>query len=389
MISPDLSRFEFARHLTGAELSPEHSANFQRLIKDLRYGGQFQLLIVEFNDWNVREDLIRYIDKVLEQAGMTAGRVELNSADYPNVATMEAELVRLAVSHSVVHLIGGESWFNDTRLDNFNLRREAIAQSLAVRLVLWLDAATVRRFAQLAPDWWAWRGGVFSFCVSHLGLPAKFPTPQLGPIDNRSLAKRSRRISELRTFLDSDPPPPDELALPLWDELAGLYYDLGVWDQALSIRKGKQLPISERLCNMRYDVREKAVTLGKIAGILHARGQLDEALSILTQEQLPIYDRTGDVRGKSVTLFEIGLIELKQNKAEQGFKNIAEAYRLLETTHYADGLVAVGVPYGKMLCEQGNLNQGLKVLKTAHDNAINLGQSDWVKNIAELMQSFA
>jgi len=549
VISPDLSRFEFARHLTGAELPPEHSADFQRLIKDLRYGGEFQLLIVEFNDWNVREDLIRYIDKVLEQTGMTAGRIELNSAAYPNVATVEAELVRLAVSHSVVHFIGGESWFNDTRLDNFNLRREAIAQSLALRLLLWLDETTVRRFAQHAPDWWAWRGGVFSFCVMHRAIPIESPTPQLGPIDTRSLAKRSRRISELHAFLNTEPPPPDEIALPLWGELAGLYFRLGEWDKALHIRTEEQLPVYERLGDVRQkaitlgkiadimrarglldealrihteellpvfdrlgDVRSKAVTLGNIADIMRARGQLDEALRIRTEEQLPVYEqlgdvrskaitlgkiadimqtrglldealrihteeqlpvyerlgdvrlkaitlgriadirqargqwdealrirteeqlpvyerlgdvrsraiilgkiadimeargqwgeslrirtedelpvyeRLGDVRSKAMTLFQIAGIKLKQDQPAEAFEHLAEAHRLVEDAHYADVLTLVGEEYGKMLCEQGELEQGLNVLETAQKAALQLGQSERAKRIGELMQSFA
>ena len=508
MISTDLSRFEFARHLTGAELLPEHSADFQRLIKDLRYGGEFQLLIVEFNDWNVREDLIRYIVKVLEQTGMTEGRIELNSEAFPDVATLEAELIRLAVSHGVVHLIGGESWFNDTRLDNFNLRREAIAQSLALRLLLWLDETTVRRFAQLAPDWWAWRGGVFCFCVSHHGIPAESPTPQLDPIDNRSLAKRSRRIGELHAFLNTEPPPPDELAGPLWDELAGLYFRLGEWDKALHIRTEEQLPVYERLGDVRSkavtkgkiadilqargqidealrirteeelpvyerlgdvrskavtqvkiadilqargkldealriltgdvlpvferlgdvrskaatqikiadilqargkldealriltdelltvferlgDVRSKAVTQGRIADILQARGKLDEALRIRTEEQLPVYERLGDVREKAVALFKIAQIETQQNQPELAVEHLATAFQLIEATHYSDGLAAVGEVYGKMLCEKGEQEQGLKVLGTAHKAALQLGQSERAKRIAELMQSFA
>jgi esterase/lipase superfamily enzyme len=39
-----------------------------------------------------------------------------------------------------------------------------------------------------------------------------------------------------------------------------------------------------------------AVALGKIADILQARGQLDEALKIRNEEQLPVYERLGDVR---------------------------------------------------------------------------------------------
>ena len=52
------------------------------------------------------------------------------------------------------------------------------------------------------------------------------------------------------------------------------------------------MPTYERL----GDVRSWAVTLGQIADVLQARGQLDEALRIRQEEELPIYERLGDVR---------------------------------------------------------------------------------------------
>ncbi|MFD2233224.1 CHAT domain-containing protein, partial [Phaeospirillum tilakii] len=46
------------------------------------------------------------------------------------------------------------------------------------------------------------------------------------------------------------------------------------------------------------DVRSRAVTMGKIADILQARGELDAALKIRQEEELPVYDRLGDVRSR-------------------------------------------------------------------------------------------
>ncbi len=47
--------------------------------------------------------------------------------------------------------------------------------------------------------------------------------------------------------------------------------------------------------------REAALASGLIADILQARGQLDEALKIRNEEQLPVYERLGDVRERAVT----------------------------------------------------------------------------------------
>ncbi|MBN1206947.1 MAG: metallophosphoesterase, partial [Myxococcaceae bacterium] len=65
---------------------------------------------------------------------------------------------------------------------------------------------------------------------------------------------------------------------------AGICADIlqarGELDEALRIRREEELPVFERL----GDVRERAVTLGKVADILQSRGKLDDALRILNEE---------------------------------------------------------------------------------------------------------
>ncbi|HRJ54254.1 MAG TPA: CHAT domain-containing protein, partial [Candidatus Thiothrix moscowensis] len=75
----------------------------------------------------------------------------------------------------------------------------------------------------------------------------------------------------------------------------------GQLDEALNIRENHELPVYEKL----GDVRSKAVTMGQIADILQARGQLDEALNIRQTQQLPVYEKLGDVREKAVTMGQI------------------------------------------------------------------------------------
>ena len=79
----------------------------------------------------------------------------------------------------------------------------------------------------------------------------------------------------------------------------------GELDEALRIRREEQLPVYERL----GDVRGVAVvTRGKIADVLQARGELDEALRIRREEQLPVYERLGDVRGVAATREDRGCV---------------------------------------------------------------------------------
>ncbi|MDS4026097.1 MAG: hypothetical protein RKO25_03765, partial [Candidatus Contendobacter sp.] len=286
MTRNDPFHFDLARHRAATELRPEHIADFQRLVKMLRHGSRFQLLLAEFTEADYRDMLIRQIDLVFADLSQPVARIDLSKHDFADFAALEAELRRLAADHGAIHLTGVDGWFDEGRWRDFNVRREAIAFGVPVRLAIWLSAESVTRAIVLAPDLWAWRGGVYAFTTVPAG-PREIPQPQISPIDPRTLAERGRRIAILRKAITADPPPNDEILGLLLDELAGLLASIGELDEALRIRREEELPVYERL----GDVRLRAVTLGYIADVLQARGELDEALRIRREEELPVYER--------------------------------------------------------------------------------------------------
>jgi esterase/lipase superfamily enzyme len=93
----------------------------------------------------------------------------------------------------------------------------------------------------------------------------------------------------------------------------------GQLDEALKIRNEEELPVYERL----GDVRSRALTMGKIADILQARGQLDEALRY-RMEELPVYERLGATRDLLVARTEQAITRLL--RGHEGDRD--EAHRL-------------------------------------------------------------
>ena len=96
----------------------------------------------------------------------------------------------------------------------------------------------------------------------------------------------------------------------------------GQLDEALKIRNEEQLPVYERL----GDVREHAVTMHWISQIWQARGNLNESSRILREDVLPIYERLGDVQ--ALLRGRWGLAGLLLKQEEQGDRE--EAHRLLQ-----------------------------------------------------------
>src|SRR5258708_37051363 len=72
------------------------------------------------------------------------------------------------------------------------------------------------------------------------------------------------------------------------------------------------------------DVRELAITKGKIADILYARGDLDAALKIRTEEELPTYEKLGDRRRVAVAKGKIADILEARGDLDAALKHKTE-----------------------------------------------------------------
>ncbi len=290
--------FDLVRAGAGADLDSAHYDDFMRLVRTLRYGPRTQLVLVEFDDVPYRSRVIEQIDAVAGGVGMTVGSLRM-SREIEDVRALEDRLAALAQTCLVIHLIGDETWFDDLddpRWADLNLRREALFQRVRVRLLFWLTPPRLARLARSAPDLWAWRSGIYDFSRGPRAHVATQPASERRSEGATiSLPAAGRRIAELREALQTDAP--DDVRLPLLDELASLRQRLGELDEALRIRREQELPVYERL----GDVRSVAVTHGKIADVLQARGELDEALRIRREQELPVYERLGDVRSVAVT----------------------------------------------------------------------------------------
>lgn len=94
----------------------------------------------------------------------------------------------------------------------------------------------------------------------------------------------------------------------LWT-LGQVAYRGGALNRALSAAEEKH-----RLDQERKDERDAALASGLRADILQARGQLDEALRIRREEELPVYEKLGDVRSLLVGRANLALLYLSRGQ---------------------------------------------------------------------------
>ncbi len=328
-MSADARHFAIQRAISTAaqQLNTTQFAEFKRLSKKLVYGPDFQLLLLDCRDERLRRQLLDCLNPVLDAAGLHAATLTLHTAAQPaddipsDVAVLEIQLRQLAEHSHVIHCLGARAWLDAEqrpgRWDALNIRRERIAEYVSRRLLLWLDAEGIEQLLVLAPDWWAWRAGVYVFSteLTPISSPAEEWRPQFD-CHNRppTQVQAGKRIAELRDWLQGELEP--ELAWRLWGELGDIYYTQGWWDQALAAYQRHVLPLQNQL----GDVRSVAVTQGRIADILAKRGQLDDALRIHQQEQLPVYEQLGDIRSRALVQGKIADILTQRGQLDEALR---------------------------------------------------------------------
>ena len=73
------------------------------------------------------------------------------------------------------------------------------------------------------------------------------------------------------------------------------------------------------------DRRRRAIVRGRIADTLVARGDVDEALRIRREEEIPVYERLGDVRLLAIARGKIADILLARGDLDEALRIRAAA----------------------------------------------------------------
>lgn len=329
---------------------------------------QWGLYLLQFEHTVERERAAAELERRFS-GGM---RVYADEHAHPDWPALRFDIETVAAQATFVQVFGLESWLSpsalhgqaEVRLRAWNRGRDGFARQISVPVLLWLLPEQIPLVARWAPDLWSWRSAVHSVSApGHKSALFLGAAPLLDPrwesgIDTRTAAQRRARIDELQAYLDSEAAaqasPALRLsyllesvdllrslgdidqalqtacnsALPLavaqgaayavqvQSRIADMLESRGELEEALRIRREEQMPVFERL----GDVRSIAITHGKIAGVLQSRGELGEALRIYREELLPVFDRLDDARSRAITQSRIADILQARGELDEALR---------------------------------------------------------------------
>ncbi|MGJ5633216.1 tetratricopeptide repeat protein, partial [Nostoc sp. CALU 1950] len=251
-------------------------------------------------------------------------------------------------------------------LQDLNFVRDAFTNSVPHPILIFLPDHALTRLAKYAPDFWAWRKGVFYFqtvqstqdlaiektiqserILGSLDLPERQERIDLlerllmeESTDVRTRATISKELGVAYRSIGEAKKAEDFLlkALKLTEEnenLAGIkasvlhelgyiYDGLGEWDKAIALYN-QSLEITQRIGN----VQGKAATLHQLAGIYANKGEVDEAI-VLYNQSLEIEESIGNVQGKAATLHCLAIIYAKKGDVDEAIALYKESLEIKE-----------------------------------------------------------
>ncbi|HSF48699.1 MAG TPA: tetratricopeptide repeat protein, partial [Burkholderiales bacterium] len=201
-------------------------------------------------------------------------------------------------------------------LGRLNHERDLLRRAVPGALLIWLPDFALDRVARGAPDFWAWRSGVYEFTTdAELWRDDGYTilsrdTARLYSLDTTEKRQELERLDELVRTARSLPKQDAEsrrTVAQLSLRKGVLLESRGDLDEALQCFQDS-LEVSKTI----RDERLLALIQRHISDILQARGKLDQALRVLKEEVLPAFERFGEVYSKAVTQGKIaGILEAR------------------------------------------------------------------------------
>jgi len=236
-------------------------------------------------------------------------------------------------------------------LGYLNLQRERLAE-LPHAVVFWVREHDLRQIGVQAPDFWAWRSGVFDFRAPEERAPlAAIEMAVAEPFTYLDRGDLERRLSLYQGLLEdySQEERPDEAFLAgLERKIGSACYYLGEWTEARAHLQ-RALEISKGAS----DEEGRAVALHSLGVLAQDQGDYASARRYY-QQSLEIKGALGNRVGVAYTLGQLGNLAYTQGYYVEARRNYEEALRVSEEFSDKKSVATVLHQLGMLTQAQGD-----------------------------------
>jgi len=366
-------------------------------------------------------DLLSHLQARLGASIQRAGPAEweLLVQPQPTVAVAEPRAPYSACPPLALSVYGLEaSLRSDTPhprlLAHLNLARERY-RDLGCPLVLWLPDYALTRLAREAPDFWAWRSGVFEFAPqremaeSALRQMAYEPGVVTSSLDAAAKRERLALLEQLLADyrLLGEGPQEQNAQADILAKMGSLHWDLGdyaearrLYQESLAIAQqlGNRAGIARTLQNLgnvayrqgdyaearrlyqdALNIKQQlgsrvsaAYTLGQMGNLARAQGDLDEAKTLYDQVR-DISQQMGDRRSVAKALHQLGNVAYLQGDYAEARRLYQESLDIKQQLGDRAGVAQTLHQLGMLAQAQGDYAEARRLYQESLDIAQQLG----------------
>jgi tetratricopeptide (TPR) repeat protein len=375
------------------ELTPEpEDLTVRRLVRAIDYAEGFWLGFAKSNTPAQRRRLSALCKDLLEPLKIRVLEIELNEPVTDLLPVLRERLAqeeaasdaekttqpKLAVFvHGLERSIPSREAYPPL-LSALNLKRELFRQEVPHPLLLWLPDYALTALARKAPDFWAWRSGLYEFAPERETTEQSFKAlggEEVRITENLSQQAKRERLVMLKGLLDDyhelgNSRREQTACEIILNQIGMIHGTLGEWPEATRVLE-EALTISRNL----EDDTNEAVTLHNLGRIAHEVGEREEARRLYS-ESLEVCKRLNDRDGIAVALHHLGVLAVDESRNEEARRLYNESLELRKRLGDPSGVSITLHALANLAFREGNLrearrlyNESLKITGELGDTA--------------------
>lgn len=369
-----------------SELSVKGKNEFEELTRALEWSNEFVIYFAVVNPPLIRKQTAEELKRRLEEKGIKVHYLELNSSYFdllsiipekvPSYCLRETETeIRSALFiFGVEEAIASDAETRRLFFDCLNWQRDKLRETIACPLVIWLPEFALRILALEAPDFWAWRSGVYYLEPKPVWILKDSKELLKGgksEYDVLTYQEKIRRLQQFKALLEDYEKQPfgEELESELLGIQCGLLQEAGKISLSLANYEDARQYFLQglKMAEMLKD-KELLVQIFRNFTLVPFRQGDYTFAEECTEKFSEVAQEIGDKEGAVSSFLFLGLVAKARgnfNKAEEFFKTSLKIGKELENKE----LTAIGLKLlGSLAKDQrkytearGFLEQSLKI----------------------------